>query len=270
MWTFTDSVAEYARHAEPYLLKDPVANTVPLTVLANLKAGVAHGADGPYFGWWTEEGKVRGAVFRTPPFPLGLSVMPDHALPPLVEALADRELPSVSGPRALVDRLAAARGFDRLRPERLYGLGTLVEPAGVPGSGRVAADDDLALVTLWATSFSTESGTDVGIDLSQLMAKRLARGDMVVWEADGEPVAMAGVSPAVGGVCRIGPVYTPPSARRRGYGSAVTAFASRHALAHRCEHLVLFTDLANPTSNKIYQSIGFRPVADYANAGHTR
>ena len=61
---------------------------------------------------------------------------------------------------------------------------------------------------------------------------------------------------------RVGPVYTPPALRGRGYGSAVTAAVSAWARDAGADHVLLFTDLANPTSNSIYQKIGYRPVHD--------
>jgi predicted GNAT family acetyltransferase len=73
---------------------------------------------------------------------------------------------------------------------------------------------------------------------------------------------MAGASPVVAGMARIGPVYTPPAARGRGYGSAVTAAASADAIRRGAEQVLLYTDLAHPTSNAIYQRLGYRPVAD--------
>ena len=63
---------------------------------------------------------------------------------------------------------------------------------------------------------------------------------------------------------RIGPVYTPPSLRRRGYGSAVTAAVSAERLASGLRFCFLYTDLANPTSNRIYSEIGYEPVCDSA------
>jgi len=86
----------------------------------------------------------------------------------------------------------------------------------------------------------------------------------MVWEDEGRPVAMAGFSSPVAGMARVGPVYTPVGSRRRGYGSAVTHAASMAARAAGATEVVLFTDLANPTSNAIYQALGYRPVADYA------
>lgn len=85
---------------------------------------------------------------------------------------------------------------------------------------------------------------------------------MYLW-TDGEgSVAMAAHSAPAGGVARVGPVYTPPSLRRRGFGAAVSAAASAAAVAAGAVHVVLYTDLSNPTSNAIYQAIGYRPDHD--------
>ena len=85
MWTFTTDVEEYAAVAEAFLLADPVGNTVPLTVLESIRAGLP--ADDAYFGWWTSDGEVRGAAFRTPPHPVGLARMPVESIAPLIAAL---------------------------------------------------------------------------------------------------------------------------------------------------------------------------------------
>ncbi len=91
----------------------------------------------------------------------------------------------------------------------------------------------------------------------------LAMGNgQILWHVAGRPVALAAVGLPREGMSRIGPVYTPPELRGRGYGTAVTAAAAGWALDRGAEHVVLFTDLANPVSNSIYQRIGFRPVAD--------
>jgi predicted GNAT family acetyltransferase len=84
----------------------------------------------------------------------------------------------------------------------------------------------------------------------------------VLWEVDGAPVSMAMLRVPAAGVSRIGPVFTPRDKRGHGYGSAVTAAAAQ--LAHRSgtPDVVLFADLANPTSNAIYQRIGFEAVGD--------
>jgi len=72
---------------------------------------------------------------------------------------------------------------------------------------------------------------------------------------------MAAISDPVAGAVRIGPVYTPPEQRRHGYASALVAQLSQGARSagNRC---LLYTDLANPTSNAIYRAIGYRPVTE--------
>jgi predicted GNAT family acetyltransferase len=63
------------------------------------------------------------------------------------------------------------------------------------------------------------------------------------------------------GVCRVGPVYTPPEHRRNGYAGALTAHVTAQILAQG-NQACLYTDLANPTSNQLYARIGYVPVAD--------
>ena len=84
----------------------------------------------------------------------------------------------------------------------------------------------------------------------------------MLWEADGQPVSIACNTMPVTSMVRIGPVYTPPQARGHGYASAATAALSRRLLEAGAEEVVLFTDLANPVSNSIYQRIGYRPFED--------
>jgi predicted GNAT family acetyltransferase len=90
---------------------------------------------------------------------------------------------------------------------------------------------------------------------------RLGRGELL-WEVDGAPVAQATARPVVAGMSRIGPVYTPPEHRRHGYAAAVTAAASRWALDQGAQRVLLFTDLANPITNRLYPRIGYRPLHD--------
>ncbi|NDZ98825.1 GNAT family N-acetyltransferase, partial [Streptomyces sp. SID10116] len=73
-----------------------------------------------------------------------------------------------------------------------------------------------------------------------------------------------GATPRIAGQVRVAPVYTPADLRGRGYGGAATAAVTRAALDAGAAQVLLFTDLANPTSNRLYQRLGYRPVADFA------
>ncbi len=101
-----------------------------------------------------------------------------------------------------------------------------------------------------------------GQDHSRAAVGRLAYGGITVWEAGGVPVSVAGRTRAVAGMVRLGPVYTPPELRGHGYASAATAVVSQAALDAGLREVVLYTDLANPTSNGLYQRLGYQPVED--------
>lgn len=147
---------------------------------------------------------------------------------------------------------------------RLYQLETL-RPASSTGMARMADGDDIPLVAQWLSAFMREADPENAVeDPLPQVTHRVGRREFVLWEDGGRPVAIAGFSRPITTMSRIGPVYTPPESRGRGYGSAVTHAATRAAQDSGADVLLLFTDLANPTSNSIYQAIGYRPVADYA------
>jgi predicted GNAT family acetyltransferase len=138
-------------------------------------------------------------------------------------------------------------------------LGQLTEPSGVPGVGRVAAASDADVVINFLSAFADFAGEP---NLSpDAVDRAIAREAYLLWEVDGRPVCLVGQSLPVSGVIRIGPVYTPPAERRRGYASAGTAAVAARIVeaGHRC---VLFTDLGNPISNSVYRSLGFATVME--------
>ena len=112
----------------------------------------------------------------------------------------------------------------------------------------------------WYTAFQDETPTP-STDVLPLVRERLDDRRLWLWEDEaGVPVSLAARTPAVAGVARIAPVYTPPEHRRHGYATAVTAACTADALARDAERVVLFTDLADPSANAMYQRIGFRPA----------
>ena len=93
---------------------------------------------------------------------------------------------------------------------------------------------------------------------------RLSYRGLTLWEDAGRPVSMAGLTRMAAGQVRVGPVYTPPGLRGRGYAGAVTCVVSQAARDAGAGQVLLFTDLANPTSNALYQRLGYEPVEDRA------
>ena len=110
--------------------------------------------------------------------------------------------------------------------------------------------------------FADEAGGYGGRQAVANVDARLAARSIYVWD-DAGPVSLVASQPAVNGVVRIGPVYTPPQHRRHGYAGMAVAEVSRLVLAAGAHTCMLFTDLANPTSNKIYAEVGYRRFADW-------
>jgi predicted GNAT family acetyltransferase len=147
--------------------------------------------------------------------------------------------------------------------ETLYRLDELVSPAGLIGEPRLATHADADVVVGWLDAFFVEAfDAETNPDASRGLLTDIAAagGHVVVWTVNGEPVAMARVHGSLLGMSRIGPVYTPPESRGRGYGAAVTAEAVRHAQRNGARDVVLFADNANPVSNRIYRRLGFVSV----------
>lgn len=276
-WRFTEDVEEYAGAAGALLAARPAEHTISLTVIENARASSgppAAAGEPETFGWWSDAtGAVSGAVSHTPPYELLLGVVPDEAMRPLAEELLarGRRPPGVNGAAAQAlefasvwSALAGARAVLGYAM-RLYRLGELVPPdPAPPGRARTATADDARLLVEWLHGFDEDAGAHIH-DIPGTVADRLGYGGFTLWEdADGVPVSLAGRTRPAAAVVRIGPVYTPRARRGHGWGSAVTAAASRAARAGGGREVVLFTDLANPTSNRIYQRLGYRPVGDRA------
>jgi GNAT superfamily N-acetyltransferase len=245
----------------PALEADPVRNNI----LARIRSAIAAGDGRP---WCAHDGAAL-AVRGRPETPLTLAGewLDVNDLADAVATLGD--LDAIAGPVADVERLADALEARGVRPrgrvdERLFRLDALVEPAAVPGRARLAGDDDVALVAPQFAAFLAEAwGRAEPLDaLAEMIRSGIATtARLWVWEDDGRIVSFANGRVPAFGVAGVGPVYTPPDLRGRGYASAVTAAASADILAAGAVP-VLYTDLANPTSNRIYQALGYRPVDD--------
>ena len=265
--------AAFAALARPLLDRDPVRHTTTLTVLD----AVLHRSSAAACMLTVHDGgTVVGALLRTAGRPPLVSAVPPACAPSVVDTLrgCDPAPGGAQGPVAEAEAFAAAWAartgesvVTRLRL-RLFALEDLRAPAGVPGAARAVGPTDAAavdLLTAWRVAFEAElddlppgHGSPRG---GVVRGLRAGVGELV-WEVDGEPVAQASARPVVAAMSRIGPVYTPPAHRRRGYAAAVTAAAARWALDRGARDVLLYTDLANATTNRLYPRLGFRPRYD--------
>ncbi len=261
-----DATAFLAR-AEPWLLRAEAENNLVLAIARGLTASLGAYELPLYLATVEADGEVVGCAWRTPPFKLGLTHMPEAALPLLVADLADvyPSLPAVLGPEPEAEtfaRLWAELWGVSTRPgmhQRIYRLDEVQPLADVP-PGRLRPATDADLLTEWIAAFRAEADA-TGPGAREWAEKRIRNGTVYLWQ-DTQPVTMVGVAGRTPNGARVGPVYTPPEQRRRGYGTAATAALSRQMLDDGARFCFLYTDLANPTSNGIYRRIGYRPVID--------
>ncbi len=273
-WTLTGSLDDFLATVEEHLRAEPVLNTVLLTVTEALRQSgpSVFGDDTPVFGWHrSADGSADGAFLQTPPFPFLVGMLPPGSAESLIKLqTAGGRRPAGANVAGLDEAAvgaawtAATGGAAGVHHRmRLYRLGRL-EPPGPfpPGAARLARQDDFDLLVSWHVAFGTEAGAGAAENMHRTVADRLGYRGLMLWEADGEPVAMAGLTRNVAGVVRVAAVYTVPKDRQRGFGGAVTTAISQAALDAGADDVVLFTDLANPTSNALYQRLGYRPVGD--------
>jgi len=269
---FDDPEAFWER-AAPRLVADPGRHSIFFSVVQTLRTNPDVY---PSFVLLTAEKDdiVAGVAIRTAPF-MVLIAKPDDddALGVLVHAMERfaPDAPGVVGARPEADDFAARWVADRggtVRVENRQGafeLTAVRDRGAAPGAMRTATADDLPLIEVWQAAFLIEAvpGHPADDDQMRHRVRGMVRdGSFRLWEVDGSVVSMTGTheAPPIG--ARIGPVYTPPELRGHGYATALVAAASQEQLDAGRPACYLHTDLANPTSNAIYQRIGYEWVCE--------
>ena len=224
----------------------------------------------------TDSTGIHLAALMTPPHNMALYATDNKinqpAIQALVKGLENTPVPGVIAEKSLAEAFAEAyttqhkSTFTIAMSQRIYQL-TQVNPA-IPqvGNLRPLQEQDMYFFPYWKEAFNaTLDYTATTMDMplhSQTYLDRLVSNTIYILEVEGIPVSMAGISRPMERVVGVGHVYTPPYYRGKGYASAAVAKLSQQLLDKGFEKCVLYTDLANPTSNSIYQKIGYAPIGD--------
>jgi RimJ/RimL family protein N-acetyltransferase len=268
-WEPIGDLETFTAVAGDFLRSRPVPHTTLLTLVDSLRRrGLqAYGRGKPIFAAWRDpSGVVAGALLQTPPFPIYFSEIPPEAVSAAVAMLDGQPVTGVNLLAGAVDEFVepwrARTGVTATVKMRVrqYRLETLVPPTS-PGRGRSARPGDRPLLITWLSEFLAYIGESAP-DVAGTVDDKLAAGLITIWEADGVPTAMVVRTAPEVGVVRIQYVYTPAPQRGRGYAGGATALAAQQAQQEGADEVVLFTDLGNPTSNALYQRLGFRPIED--------
>ena len=259
-------VAAYAAAAEPFLLRHEAINCFFLGQIAQLSSPtdalllVAHDTGGDPVAVAT----------MTPGRHMMMTAAPPAAVDAVVAYLLEHGIgvPGIGGPPDVSERFtalwcAATNATSRVHVRfATFELTIVTPPPPAPGAMRPAALADLDLLASWVQAFREAIGEAFLGGARQLAEERIRNREMFLWHVDGQPVAMGGaIGPTRNGI-RIVLVYTPPEHRKRGYASNLVATLTQHQLDAGRRFCFLTTDLTNPTSNKIYREIGYRPVSE--------
>jgi GNAT superfamily N-acetyltransferase len=262
---FSEDPAFVLASAGEFLSSEPVFNNLILTIL---HSRVVQRVPGRY--WVAFQGeKAVGVVVQSPlEFPATLTPMEPRAVAAIVDSIAESgvSLPGVNGDAATAASFAGQWSERRksaatpFQGTRLYELLELGEVPRIEGQLRQAGPSDRSLMILWTRAFENEIGESAN-DTELRADRALAAGQLWLWDQNRETTSMAVAREPAQGVVRLSGVYTPPEKRKRGSAAACVHALSRH-LRGRGYRCMLYTDLANPTSNSIYRRIGYRAIAE--------
>jgi predicted GNAT family acetyltransferase len=269
--TFTDPKT-FREAAYPVMLQNEAQNCICFGVADTLITNPERYKE-YIFASFAQDSRVVGAAWQTPPFPLGVTTLPEDAIPELVNfALVQPSHPSgIVGPSATVELfteqwlLAVKCGIKSKMAQGVFQL-TQVNPLPkAAGMMRVAEERDFSLLVQWNLDFSRELNLDDDVKhTEERVSFAIKNHTRFLWEIEGKATAMAGLGGKTPNGMRITSVYTLPDQRGKGYASTLVATLSQQQLNEGKRFCFLYTDLANPTSNRIYQKMGYKMVCDSA------
>ncbi|MCL5998948.1 MAG: GNAT family N-acetyltransferase [Chloroflexi bacterium] len=277
--TTYSNAGAFLQQTQTALEQDEVANNLMLGIAMRLWHSPDTYKSTPYLATVRDHAGLVAAALMTPPHPLTLYAH-RQTLGDACELIAGDLLANgwpvraVSGRAPLAGEFAAV--WSRLTGAdykinvhmRIYVLHTVTPAPPVAGRFRVATEADLGIVAQWSRAFIMEAlPADDPNSADDMAQRRVREGDIYLWEDGGHAVSMAAKSRPMNNGITVNLVYTPPEQRGRGYATACVATLSQRLLDEGWKFCVLFTDLSNPTSNSIYQKIGYRPVCDFDEYG---
>lgn len=259
----------------PYLITVEARNNLIFGVLNAIRTG--RYTDDLYMAVVEHDGQAQLVALRTPPHNLLLATTNQiDASRPLADDVINRygTLPGAQGPlhiirpfvshwQALTGQIATVQ-----KALRAFQLTQVRPPSLVPGTIRPIDASDRRMLYKWhyqATidMFGAGNQEESRKAIDHFLQHPSPTRQLFLWCVDNIPVSMTAMIGDTPNGIRIALVYTPPEYRRQGYASALVAAVSQLVLDSGRQYCFLFTDLANPTSNHIYQTIGYEPVEDF-------
>ncbi|WP_299486647.1 GNAT family N-acetyltransferase [Acaryochloris sp. IP29b_bin.137] len=267
---FEDAVA-FRDRTQSHLLHYPAEHNLLLGIQSALIRAPESFVSPPDLLVVESAGRLQAVGTRTPPYNFVLSKVEDFAALELMADYFHAASTALSGINSFASEAQAfAQTWQSLTGQssllkmhlRIHQLTQVRSQDRAQGYLRVATRRDRLQLLQWSKAFSQEALGDIEGDIERILDLQLKRQNLYVW-CDGQIVSMVAGRLSQPGGGRIGPVYTPPEFRRRGYATACVAAISQMLLDKGAQRCCLFTDITNPTANHIYQTIGYEPVCDW-------
>jgi hypothetical protein len=263
---------QFRERVQPFLLKREAEHCLILGLLDGLRAGEQWGTEPPLMALVENHDEVAAVALMTPPHNLIISWTADDSI---LDTIA-RELhatgmliPGINSSADIAQKFAlkwselSGQTFRVQMAQRIYQLRQVTNETRAAGRLREPNQSDDALLREWRAAFSIDAeGMDPG-QAREAAALPLPKSRrLLLWEVEHTAVSMAGFSGPTPNGIRVAWVYTPPENRGKGFAGAGVAALSQKLLDEGRKFCFLYTDLANPISNHVYQRIGYEPVTD--------
>ena len=264
------TAAEFLARTKPWLEKAEAKNNLILGIAAYFASCAGQLKGSPYFLTVEGNGTIVGAALMAPPRRILLTRMPHPAVTLLADYLLEgaASVPGVLGPKAEAKLFAnywtskTGRSCHLKMSERIYACEKVIPPVHAFGQLKPAEEVDQALLSDWCEQFCIDARIDdETVYFKAQLPRKLADQSIFVWETD-EAVSMAAIERETAHGVAISWVYTPRHLRNKGYATACVAALTQRMLDSGKQFCCLYTDLTNPTSNSIYQKIGYQPICD--------
>jgi predicted GNAT family acetyltransferase len=273
-------VSEFYDATYDLLMEHEAQNLIPLgNIIIGKKGEDKSGWRDPanwYMATVTDDADIQLVAVMTPPHNITLYAkenrIDETVVSCLIDGIGDVVVPGVTAKKDMAlyfaDAYCFAKGLthETAMEQRLYELTEVNPDIQHMGTMRLVEESDMYFLPYWMEAFysaETYGKTTMTIpqDTEAYLGK-IKQKKIYVLEEDGKPVSIAGATRELQGVCGVAHVYTPPYFRKRGYATSCVARLSQIILDKGFTKCVLYTDLANPTSNSIYQKIGYRQICD--------
>ncbi len=269
---FFSDAGEFLERVQPFLVTREAEHCLILGLLDGLRAGEQFGSAPPIMASVEERGEVKAVVLMTPPHNLIVSwVADDSTIGSIADELHSKgvAIPGVNGSADIARKFAlkwcelSGRTFRVQMAQRIYQLSRVTKQMRAAGRLREPTQSDDAVIRKWRAAFSIDAEYMDAEEAARQAALPMPKSrHLMLWEVEGAAVSMAGYSGRTPNGIRVAWVYTPPENRGKGFAGACVAALSQKLLDDGRKFCFLYTDLANPISNHVYQKIGYEPVTD--------